>query len=100
MLKIQIDTKGQHYIEWQQAEIPAGYKRAWILRQPPEKDWAGTKRYLSVVRIDKRRKGSGGNPTDFPVFNKSLSDDQILEAFVSSVCAITGCKLPDLTGDN
>ena len=93
-LEIQQDSKGQHYIEWQQFDTPAGYKRAWILHSSPEKDWAGTKRYLCVVRIDKRRKGIGGNPTDFPIFNKNLSDDQILEAFVASVCAIIGCKLP------
>jgi hypothetical protein len=93
LIKIEQDTKGQPYIEWQQAKIPNGYKRAWILHQPPDKDWAGTGRYVAVVRIDKRRPGIGGNPTDFPIFNKALSDEQILEAFVSAVCAITGCSL-------
>jgi hypothetical protein len=96
MLPILTDTKEQRYIQWQQADITGrGFKRAWIIRHPPEKDWAGTGRYLNVARIDINRPGSGGNPTDFPIFNNALSDDQVLEAFVASVCAITGCRLPD-----
>jgi hypothetical protein len=96
MLEVHTDTKGQPYIDWAQGGKAKGInKRAWIQhRADPEKDWAGTGRYLSVVRIDSRRKGSGGNPTDFPVFNKTLSDEQVLEAFVAAVCAITGCQLP------
>lgn len=94
MLPIQTDTKGQRYIEWKQADIPNGYKRAWIRHLTGSKDWAGTQRYLAVVRIDKRKKGSGGNPTDFPIYSNAISDEQILEAFVASVCAITGCELP------
>ena len=92
MLPIQIDTKGQRYIQWMQGPGP---KRAWIVRHTEQKDWAGTGRYLCVVRIDPNRAGISGNPTDFPIFNERLSDDQILEAFVASVCAITGCPLPD-----
>ena len=96
MLAIQTDTKGQRYIQWKQADVPVGgYKRAWIIHHLPEKDWAGTGRYLNVARVEINRPGIGGNPTDFPIFNKTLSDDQILEAFVTSVCAITGCLLPD-----
>jgi hypothetical protein len=94
MIKILTDTKDQPYIEWPQAKHPAGYKRAWIQRKTdPTKDWAGTGRYLNVVRIDSSRPGSGGNPTDFPIFS-GLPDEQVLEAFVAAVCAVTGCKLP------
>ena len=81
-------------VEWVQA---FGHrKRAWIQRKPDaEKDWAETpdRRYLNVVRV-KDDGNPGGNPTDFPVFC-NLSDRQILEAFVASVCAITGCELPE-----
>lgn len=95
MIQIQEDSKGQHYIEWAQVENnPAGFKRAWIRRTTePDKDWAGTGRYLNLVRIDQNRPGSGGSPTDFPIYN-DLPDDQVLEAFVAAVCAVTGCGLP------
>lgn len=93
MVRIQLDSKGQKYIEWEQA--PSGFKRAWIQRKTdPEKDWASTpeRRYLNVVRIEKVGGGPAGNATDFPVFS-NLSDEQILEAFVHAVSAITGCPL-------
>ena len=92
MIKIQHDTKGQPFIEWEQA--PGGYKRAWVQHKThSDKDWAGTGRYLNVVRIEQLGAGPAGNATDFPIFSP-LSDEQILEAFVASVSAITGCKLP------
>ena len=94
MVNIQLDTKGQPFIEWEQA--PGGYKRAWIQRKiDPDKDWAGTPegRYLNVVRIERLGAGPAGNATDFPIFS-TLSDAQILEAFVAAVSAITGCRLP------
>lgn len=94
MIQVQRDSKNQPYIQWQQADHPAGYKRAWIQRKAdPEKDWAGTVRYLNVVRVDETRPGIGGNPTDFPIFS-DLPDEQILEAFVAAVCISTGCRLP------
>jgi hypothetical protein len=95
MIPIQTDTKGQRYIEWAPPEAPTAYKRAWIRRpeRGSDKDWAGTERYLNVVRIDPSRPGSGGNSTDFPIYS-TFSDEQILEAFVATVCAITGCTLP------
>src|SRR5690348_11003760 len=83
-MDIQRDTKGQPFIEWEQA--PGGYKRAWIQRKTdPEKDWASTPggRYLNVVRIGQLGEGPAGNATDFPIFS-DLSDEQILEAFVIS----------------
>jgi hypothetical protein len=92
-VEIQRDTKGQPFIEWEQA--PGGFKRAWIQRKTdPEKDWAKTPegRYLNVVRIECLGAGPAGNATDFPIFS-SLSDEQILQAFVTSVSAITGCPL-------
>jgi hypothetical protein len=94
-VKIQRDTTGQPFIEWEQA--PGGYKRAWIQRRAdPARDWAKTPeaRYLNVVRIEQLGRGPAGNATDFPVFC-DLSDEQILEAFVVSISAITGCKLED-----
>jgi len=92
-MNIQRDTKDQPFIEWEQA--PGGYKRAWIQRKTdPEKDWANTPdgRYLNVVRIEQLGGGPAGNATDFPIFS-NLPDEQILEAFVVSVSAITGCRL-------
>lgn len=92
-MNIRRDSKGQAFIEWEQA--PGGFKRAWIQRKTdPEKDWAGALdgRYLNVVRIERLGSGPAGNATDFPIFSP-LSDEQILLAFVASVSAITGCKL-------
>jgi hypothetical protein len=92
-MNIKHDTKGQHYIEWEQAS--GCYKRAWIQKKTDkDKDWAKAKdgRYLNVVRVEAPDSGPAGNATDFPIFN-DLSDEQILKAFVTSVCAITGCPL-------
>jgi hypothetical protein len=89
-MKIKKDGKGQPYIEWEIG--PGGFKRAWIQHREADKDWASTGRYLNVVRVDEYDKGPSGNATDFPIFSQ-LSDEQILIAFVSSVCAITGCVL-------
>lgn len=94
MLTIKHDQKGQPYIEWEQA--PGGYKRAWIQRKTDaSKDWAQAPdgRYLNVVRVEGPGRGPGGQATDFPIFS-DYSDEQILIAFVHSVAAITGCKLP------
>ena len=94
-MRIQLDTKGQPFIEWQQA--PGGYKRAWIQRKTDsEKDWADAPggRYLNVVRIKELGGGSAGNATDFPILS-DLPDEQILVAFVAAVSAITGCRLPE-----
>lgn len=90
-MQIQKDTLGQPFIEWQQGEN--GSKRAWIQdRSGTDRDWAGAGRYLNVVRIERLGVGPAGNATDFPIFSK-LSDEQILEAFVTVVSAITGCRL-------
>ncbi len=92
-MKIERDNKGQPYIQWEQA--PGGYKRAWIQRKTDvTKDWAKSPdgRYLNVVRIEKLGAGPAGNATDFPIFS-SLSDEQVLLAFVVAVSAITGCPL-------
>jgi hypothetical protein len=92
-MKIQRDGNGQPYIAWEQA--PGGYKRAWIQRKSdPDKDWAKTPsgRYLNVVRTEQLGGGPAGNATDFPIFS-ALPDEQILEAFVATVSAITGCRL-------
>ncbi len=99
-MNIKKDGKGQLYLEWKigydAAKKRSGFKRAWIQHREADKDkdWAGTGRYLNVVRVDEPDKGPSGNATDFPIFSK-LSDEQILMAFVSSVCAITGCALTD-----
>jgi hypothetical protein len=90
---IERDAKGQLFIEWEQA--PGGFKRAWIQRKTdPSKDWAKARdgRYLNVVRVEGRGIGPAGNATDFPIFS-DLPDEQILEAFVAAVSAITGCRL-------
>ena len=56
-------------------------------------NWAGTKRYLNVVRPPSADGGPSGNPPDLPIFSE-LPDDQILEAFVAAVYALTGCRIP------
>jgi hypothetical protein len=91
MIQIQRDGNGSPYIEWEQA---AGHhKRAWVQHKSnPDKDWAGTQRYLNVVRCETPGH-PGGNPTDFPIFSM-LTDEQILEGFVATVCGVTGCRLP------
>jgi hypothetical protein len=92
-MKIQRDGKGQPFIEWSQGKN--GFKRAWIQRKKgTERDWAETPegRYLNVVRIEALGGGPAGNATDFPIFC-DLPDEQILQAFVASVSAITGCRL-------
>lgn len=91
MIEIHRDGKNQPYIAWKIGS--RGYKRAWVQRREGHKDWARTGRYLNVVRVDSLDEGPAGNATDFPIFSK-LPDEQILEAFVSAVCAITGCHLP------
>jgi hypothetical protein len=94
VIKIQQDSNGQPFIEWERAPVPGGYKRAWIQHKTdPNKDWAGTGRYLNVVHVEALGRGPAGNATDFPIFS-DLEDEQILEAFVASVSAITGCRLP------
>jgi hypothetical protein len=90
-MEIRRDGNGQPFIAWNQAK--EGYKRAWIQHRTGEKDWASTGKYLNVVWVKDLDAGPSGNATDFPIFSQ-LPDEQILEAFVTSVCAITGCKLP------
>jgi hypothetical protein len=87
---VQRDGSGQPYIEWEQAG--GHYKRAWVQRKQGTTDWAQTGVYINVVRCNSPGH-PGGNPTDFPIFNPSLTDEQILEAIVQSVNAITGCKV-------
>jgi hypothetical protein len=89
-MEIQQDSKGQLFVEWQQA---SGAKRAWIRHADSETDWARTGRYINVVRIEELGTGPAGHSTDFPIFN-SLPDEQVLIAFVAAVCGITGCPIP------
>jgi len=93
-VKIKRDGKNQPYIEWEQSE--GAFKRAWIIRREDgeHRDWAGTGRYINVVRCNSPGH-PGGNSTDFPVYGSSLSDEQLLTAFVHSICAMTGCPLPE-----
>ena len=84
------DGNGSPYIAWKQS---AGFKRAWIQKRAGEQDWAGTGIYLNVVRTKSLEGGPQGNATDFPIYNDKISPEQILEAFVAAVCAITGCSL-------
>ena len=87
------DNNGSLYVEWQQNQT-GGFKRAWI-RKPtaPEKDWAGTGRYINVAMIPSLGAGPGGASADFPIFNK-LPDEQVLTAFVAAICGVTGCEIP------
>lgn len=90
-MQIQYDKQNQPYIQWEQA--PGGYKRAWIQRKQGERDWAGSGRYLNVVRTEGPDTGPAGNATEFPIFS-NLPDEQILQAFVAAICAVTGYPLP------
>jgi hypothetical protein len=94
MFPIQRDRNDQPFIQWQQGDGTGGWKRAWIQhKMDPGKDWARTGRYLNVARTEGADSGPAGNATDFPIFNAALTDEQILEAFVASVCSITGCRI-------
>ena len=88
------DGKGQRYVEW---EIYQGiFKRAWIQHRIGDNDWAGTGRYLNVVRVEAPNAGPKGQAADFPVYLPiaQMSDDQMLSAFVYSVCAVVGRQNP------
>lgn len=88
------DGKGQRYVEW---EIAQGvFKRAWIQHRSGVADWAGTGRYLNVVRVEAPNAGPKGQAADFPVYTSSsvMADDQLLTAFVYSVCAVVGRQNP------
>jgi len=88
------DGKGQRYIEWEIA--PSIYKRAWVQYRSGDKDWAGTGRYLNVVRVEAPNAGPKGQAADFPIYvtQAQMSDDQLLSAFVYSVCAVTARQNP------
>ncbi len=90
-MNIQHDQKGQPFVEW--AQGPNGFKRAWIRHAPADKDWAATGRYVNVVRIEALGGGPAGSSTDFPIFG-TLPDEQVLVAFVATVCGVTGCQIP------
>ena len=85
-MKIRKDGYEQPYVEWSQAKDR--YERAWVRHRTGDKDWAGTGRYLNVVRCGSPGQ-PGGNPTDFPIYN-DLPDEQILLSFVYAANAITG----------
>lgn len=88
------DGKGQRYVEWEIA--PDCLKRAWIQYRISENDWAGTGCYLNVVRVEAPHSGPKGQAADFPVYftPTQMSDDQLLTAFVYSVCATVGRQNP------
>ena len=93
------DTNGSLCVHWEQAN--GHKKRAWVQHRPVddlEKNWAGTSdgRYINVVREDKESGNPSGSPTDFPIFCP-MPDRQILEAFVLSICAITGLELKGIS---
>lgn len=88
------DGKGQRYVEW---DIGLGaLKRAWIQNRTGDADWAKTGRYLNVVRVEAPNAGPKGQAADFPIYVPAaqMSDDQLLTAFVYSVCAVVGCQNP------
>lgn len=85
-MKINRDGNDNPYVEWDQGY--GCYKRAWIQTRSGDKDWAGTGRYLNIVRCSEPGHPAG-NPTDFPIYN-DLPDQQVLLAFVLATNAITG----------
>ncbi|MCY4609781.1 MAG: hypothetical protein OXD40_14505 [bacterium] len=55
MVEIKTDTNGSLYVQWKQGTNKQGHdceKRAWVQHKEGENDWAGTKRYLNVVRCN------------------------------------------------
>jgi hypothetical protein len=96
-LRIHHDTKDQLCITWEQA--PTGAKRAWVQERAGDDDWAGTRRYINVVRIDNGRLDGrpSGNPTDFPVhYSEAVTDRDVLIAFVLSIFGATGAPAPSI----
>lgn len=85
------DGKNQLYVEWEIA--PEILKRAWVQHRAGENDWAGTIRYLNVVRVDEPNAGPRGQAADFPIYS-NLSDEQVLTVFVTTLCGLTGRPLP------
>lgn len=88
------DGKGQRYLEWEIA--PGALKRAWVQYRSGANDWAGTERYLNAVRVEAAHAGPKGQAADFPVYLTAaqMPDDQLLSAFVHSVCAVVGRQGP------
>ena len=87
-----VDGKGQDYVEWDRGA--GGYARAWIMdRSGGNNDWAGCGRYLNAARIEAPGGGPAGQGLDFPV-SSSLSNKDILRAYVVAVSAIVGQPLP------
>jgi len=84
------DLNGSRFVEWDRGA--AGRARAWIRQRTEDKDWAGTGCYLNAARIEEPGGGPRGNSLDYPIWN-SLSDDDILRAFVVGVNAIVGNPL-------
>ena len=91
-MQFYLDGKKQQCVRWHLGG--QAWKMAWIQDRSsePDKDWAGTGRYLNVVRAAHDTKGPKGNATDFPVSRdlKHLSDIQILTSFVLATSAVTG----------
>ncbi|UTV38105.1 hypothetical protein MYG64_07370 [Ensifer adhaerens] len=91
-MQFYLDGKGQQCVRWHLGGD--AWKMAWIQDRSgdPDKDWAGTGRYLNVVRAVAEKQGPAGNATDFPISAemKNLSDVQILTSFVLATSAVTG----------
>ena len=92
------DTNNSLCVEWRQAPGLEVSRRAWVQHRPiddAERNWARVPdgRYLNVGRLNDAG-NLGGIPADFPIFS-TLSDGQVLMAFVHSISAITGNALPD-----
>lgn len=90
-----IDSNGSPFIAWEQPR--GGFKRAWVQHRDGETDWAQTGRYVMVARTETLEGGPKGMSADFPVYFKEeqAPDRQVLEAFVLSICLITGCAVLD-----
>lgn len=86
------DNKGQPMVEWDRGA--GGWARAWIMdRNGKDTDWAGCGRYLNAARTEGPGQGPAGQGLDFPIYS-SLSDHDILRAYVVAVSAIVGQSIP------
>lgn len=91
-MKFGVDGKGQNYVEWDRGS--GGFARAWIMdRTGRDNDWANCGRYLNAARIEAAGGGPAGQGLDFPIYS-SLSDRDILRAYVVAVSAIVGQPIP------
>lgn len=85
------DGIGQRYVEWEVA--PGTLKRAWVQYKDGDKDWAGTGRYLNVVRVEASKRRTLGRKAKPPT-SRSTCPPTRCQTTNSSLRSSTRCALP------